>query len=119
MKIYSGPCCLCDCGIPTNIIDDEKNPLFSGDIVHLWYRPLTATVIDPWFPENDFTAIVGNQYRSFLDGSIMVINNNPRLYTMGIKNFGVQGGPWKVVLIKSHRDIIPGEKIKPFGFNWR
>jgi hypothetical protein len=119
MKIYSGSCCLCDVGLPTNQQDVQGNDLFSGDIVMLWHGSHIGTDIEEWLSSDRLTAIVGNQYKSFSDGTIKLLTKKPRLFTMGISSCGIQNDEWKVSLIKSHLDIIPGEKYKNFELNYK
>ena len=119
MKIYSGSCCLCNVGIPTGETDMHGNELFSGDIVQLWHGNYIGTDVEEWFPSSGLTAIVGNQYRSYTDGTIETLTVKPELFTMGIASVGIQGDEWKVSLVKSHKDIIIGERFPTFGFNYR
>jgi len=119
MKIYSGKCCMCDVGISTNEKDMHGNELFSGDIVQLWHGNYIGTDGEEWMPSSGLTAIVGKQYQSFSDGTIEVLEDNPRLFTMGIADCGVQGHEWKVSLVKGHKDIIIGERFESFGFNYK
>jgi len=119
MKIFSGRCCLCDVGIPTNQVDMNGTELFSGDIVQLWHGSYIGTDIEEWMPSDGLTAIVGNQYQSYSDGTIELINSNPELFTMGISSCGIQNTEWKVKLVKSHKDIITGERFIAFGINYK
>lgn len=119
MKIYSGDCCMCDVGIPTKEKDMHGNELYSGDIVQLWHGNFLDTEIEEWLPSSGITAIVGKQYQSFTDGTVELIADTPKLFTMGISTCGVQNHEWKVALIKSHEDIIMGERFASFGFNFR
>ena len=119
MRIYSGTCCLCDVGMPTHQKDMHDNELFSGDIVQLWHGNYIDTELEEWMPSSGLTAIVGRQYQSYSGGEIELITNEPELYTMGISSCGVQNKEWMVALVKSHRDIISGERFKSFGFNYK
>lgn len=119
MQIYSGSCCKCDIGIPTKETDWNGNELFSGDIVQLWHGNYIGTDCEEWLPSSGLTAIVGQQYQSYSDDSVKLVNNTPRLFTMGISNTGVQGGDWKVTLVKSHKDVVEGERFPSFGFNFK
>jgi hypothetical protein len=119
MRIFSGTCCMCDVGIPTGEEDMHGCELFSGDVVQLWHGNYMGTDIEEWMPSSGLTTILGNQYQTYTDGTIELINSKPSLYTMGISGVGVQGGEWKVSLVKSHKDIIPGERFASFGINYR
>lgn len=119
MQIYSGSSCQCDIGIPTGQEDWHGNELYSGDIVQLWHGGYIGTDLEEWLPSSGLTAIVGKQYQGYSDGTIKLINKHPDLFTMGIADSGIQGGEWKVTLVKSHRDIIPGERFPSYGFNYK
>ena len=119
MKIYSGTCCMCDVGIPTNQKDMHGNYLFSGDIVQLWHGNFIGTDSEEWMPSSGLTAIVGNQYQSYSNGTIELLNDKPNLFTMGIAQCGIQNKEWKVSLVKSYKDIIPGERFPSYGFNYK
>jgi len=120
IRIYSGTCCMCDIGIPTHERDMHGNELFSGDIVQLWHGNYIGTDYEEWMPSSGLTAIVGNQYQSFYNSDrIDKLTDSPRLFTMGIAGCGIQDHEWKVSLVKSHKDIIPGERFQSLGFNYK
>lgn len=119
MKIYSGSCCLCDVGIDSGQEDMHGDRLFSGDIVQLWHGNYVDTDMEEWLPSSGLTAIVGNQYQSYSDGSVDLIDESPDLFTMGIANCGIQNKDWKVSLVKSHKDVIEGERFPSYGFNYK
>lgn len=119
MKIFSGSCCLCDIGIPTGEVDMHGENLYTGDIVQLWHGNYIGTDLEEWLPSSGLTAIVANQYQSYTDGSIKVVSEKPVFFTMGIATEGIQGGEWKVVLVKSHKDIVEGERFPSYGFNFK
>ncbi len=122
MKIFSGECCLCDTGIPTGELDWNRNELYTGDIVQLWHGSYLNTDQEQWLPENGLTVIVANQYTTTIINHKVVhklIDENPIPYTMGIKNIGVQGDDWRVLRVKSHKDVINGEHWPEFGFNFK
>lgn len=119
MRIYSGRCCLCDVGIPTRERGRNGNELYSGDVVQLWHGSWIGTESEQWLPSSGLTAIVGNQYQSYTGGRIELITDTPELFTMGIASVGIQGEEWKVTLVKSHKDIVDGERILSFGLNWK
>ena len=110
---------MCDCGIPTGETDIHGNELFTGDIVQLWHGMWTGSDYEEWLPSSGLTAIVSNQYTSYSDGSIVANEGENRPFTMGISSCGVQNSEWKVNLVKSHKDIIVGEKFQSYGFNYR
>jgi hypothetical protein len=106
-------------GIPAKQKDMHGKELFSGDIVQLWHGNYIGTDMEEWMPAGGLTAIVGNQYQSYSNGTIETLTSTPSLYTMGIMDCGVQDDEWKVSLVKSHKDIITGERFIDFGFNFR
>jgi hypothetical protein len=110
---------MCDVGLPTNQKDLQGEYLFSGDIVMLWHGSWLGTDIETWTARYKLTAIVGNQYQSYSDGTIKLLTNKPRLFTMGISSCGIQNDEWKVSLAKSYRDIVPGEKYNNFRLNYK
>lgn len=118
LKIYSGQCLMGDVGQPTNEVDMYGDPLFVGDIVQLWHGSYIGTDLEEWMPSDGLTAIVSNKYTSYTNGKHEVTNENATPFTMGISNVGVKGVDWDVKLVKSHKDIIDGERIKSFGFRW-
>ena len=119
MRIFSGRCCKGDVGEPTGQVDMHDNPLFVGDIVQLWHGEYIGTDMEQWYPTSGLTAIVNDRYVSHSDGSHVLENKDCMPYTMGIKSVGVHGDEWKVSLVKSHKDIIPGERIVDYGLNWQ
>lgn len=119
MKVYSGTCCMCDVGIPTNEKDMDGNYLFTGDIVQLWHGHFIGTDCEEWYPSTGSTVITANQYKSYTDGTIETLTDKPEPFTMGIASCGVQNEEWKVVIIKSHKDIVLGERFKSYGINFK
>ena len=119
MRIYSGSCCFCDVGLPTGETDERGNELFSGDIVQLWHGNYIGEDYEEWLPVGGLTAIVGKQYTTYSNAPMERNEGPTRLFTMGIADCGIQSEEWKVTLVKSHRDIIPGERFIDYGFNYR
>ena len=95
------------------------NELFTGDIVQLWHGNYVDTDLEEWLPSSGLTAIVAKQYQSYSDGSVDILDDGAKPFTMGIANVGVQGGEWKLSLVKSHKDLVEGERFPSFGFNFR
>lgn len=119
MKIYSGKCCMCDVGMPAGAVDMHGRELYTGDIVQLWRGHFIGSDLEEWVPSDGLTAIVANQYQTFTDGKVVLLDDNPPAFTMGIASCGVSNHEWHVSLVKSHTDIIIGERFKAFGFNYR
>ena len=119
LLVYSGECCQCDAGRPTGELDMYGEELFTGDLVMLWHGQYIGEDCEQWLPSGSVTYITCNQYRSFSDGSVELIDENAEPFTMGIKTVGVKGCEWDVSLVKSHRLIIAGERYKHYGLNYR
>lgn len=122
MRIFSGACCVCNTGISTGELDWNGNELYTGDIVQIWHGDYLDTDQEQWLPENGLTVIVANQYTTTIINHQVVhklIDENPIPYTMGIKNIGVQGDDWRVLRVKSHKDVVNGEHWPEFGFNFK
>lgn len=118
LKIYSGQCLMGDVGQPTGKTDMNGEELFVGDVVQLWHGNYIGEEFAEWLPSDGLTAIVSNKYQPYSDGTHKVINDNPKPFTMGISSIGVKGDDWDVKLVKSHKEIVSGERIKSFGFRW-
>lgn len=119
MKVYSGDCCMCDVGIPTGEADMHGKKLFSGDIVQLWHGNWIGEECEEWLPSSGLTVITGNQYTSYAGKEPKLKDPSPMLFTMGIAKIGIQNHEWKVSLIKSHTDLVVGERFQSFGINYR
>lgn len=119
MKVFSGNCCMCDVGMETGELDMHGSELFTGDIVQLWHGGYIGTDLEEWYPSSGLTVITANQYQSYTDGSCVTIDENPIPFTMGIAKCGVQNEEWKVSLVKSHKDIIVGERFPSFGISYK
>lgn len=117
MKIYSGSYCFCDVGIPTGVVDMNDDQIFTGDIVQLWHGSYIGTDLEEWLPSTGITAVVAEGHDGGCHEKPLSAVGEP--FTMGIKSHGVKGGEWDVSIVKSHRDIISGERFKSFGFNFR
>tara|TARA_Y100001951_G_scaffold105377_1_gene122759 strand:+ start:11611 stop:11943 length:333 start_codon:yes stop_codon:yes gene_type:complete len=110
---------MCDTGLATGETDMHGHELFSGDIVQLWHGNWIGEEFEEWLPSSGLTAILGNQYQSYSNGITELLTDKPELFTMGIAGIGVQGGEWKVSLVKSHSEIIAGERFAAYGINYR
>ena len=117
MKIFSGSYCFCEVGIPTGEIDMHGKALFTGDIVQLWHGNYVGTDLEEWLPSSGLTAIVAEGHQGGIEEHSLDDVSSP--FTMGIVSVGVQGDGWKVSIVKSHKDIIDGERFPSFGFNYR
>ena len=119
MRVYSGSYYMCDSGEETGEVDMHGNELFTGDVVQLWHGNFIGSELEEWYPSSGLTVIVKNKYTSYCDGTFIENENDLEPFTMGIKEIGVKGGDWDVALVKSHSDLVDGEKIKSFGFNFK
>jgi len=120
MKVFSGTCCQCDVGRPTGEKDMYGKELFTGDLVILLHGNYVGTDLETWFPSGGLHFITANQYQSYSNGVIKIRDKDAKPFTMGIADVGVQGGEWKVILAKSHKDVIEGERYPEcFGLEFK
>ena len=119
IQIYSGTCCFCDIGIPTREVDIFDRPIFTGDIVQNWHGQYIGSDLEQWLPISGLTAIVCNQYQSYSDGTVKLLDDCGDFFVMGIRDSGFNSKEWKVCIIKSHEFVINGEKWEDFGFNYK
>ena len=119
LAIYSGDYCMCDIGRKTGEVDMYGRELFTGDVVQLWQGYYVGTDHEEWLPSDGLTAIVADQYVSYSDGSVELLDENAKPYTMGISSVGISNHVWRVQLVKSHTEVIEGERFKSYGLNYR
>jgi len=110
---------MCDVGRPTGAVDMHGRELYTGDVVQLWHGSYIGTDLEEWMPSDGLTAIVAKQYQTYTDGTTVLLDENAPAFTMGIAGCGISDDEWHVTLVKSHSDIIVGERFKAFGFNYR
>ena len=108
---------MCDIGIPVGHDDAHGHPLHTGDIVQIWHGDYLDTDLEQWMPADGLTCVVSDQYQSYSDGSI-VENKDPQPFVMGIKSCGFDHPGWKVAIVKSHADVIRGERWPDYGFRF-
>lgn len=119
LAIYSENYCMCDIGRKTGEVDMHGQELFTGDIVQLWHGNYIGTDREEWMPSDGLTAIVANQYISYSDGVVKLLDKNAKPFTMGISAVGISDREWHVSLVKSHSEVVEGERFKAYGFNYR
>lgn len=119
LKIFSGECCLCDVGIPIKSHDCVGRGLFTGDIVLVYHGDYIGTDDEQWNPSGGLTVIVGNQYQSFVGGSVKYLTDDFESYVMGISNCGFDHPEWQIRKVKSFEDVVEGEHWKEFGFSYQ
>ena len=123
LQVFSGQCCFCDIGRKTGETDMHGKELFTGDIVQLWHGNFIGTDLEEWMPSDGLTAVVAKQYQTYCnwkgEAYHLLEDGNAEPFTMGIRDAGVQGGDWRVSLVKSHRDLIEGERFPAFGFSFK
>lgn len=119
IQIYSGTCCLTDIGAPTGQEDFNGHALHVGDIVQIWHGNYIGTDFEEWHPSDGLTAIVRSQYQSYTSGNIELLPEPWGIFTMGIAGVGIQGGDWRVKLVKSHDMIVSGERFMAYGLNFK
>lgn len=120
LKVFSGKCCLCDVGIPTNAISTWGNrvEIHTGDIIILWHGSYLGTDLEEWTPCSELTCVVANQYQSYSDGTISLANPVPTPFPMGIKDCGFDHPEWRIQVVKKYTDVVTGEHWKAYGFSF-
>lgn len=107
LYLYSGDCLIGKAGDATDIKDAYGEPLFVGDIVCI-YSDLTAP---------QFTVVSDNRFQSYSDGTYREQVRDP--FVMGIKSCHAKpdNDGWHIVKVKSHSDLVAGERWPAFGFS--
>lgn len=120
LKIWSGKSCLCDIGIAVAANSTWGDPIqiHTGDIVIIWHGNYMGSDLESWTPNSDLTAVVANQYQSFSDGSIKLLDMTPTAYVMGIKDCGFDDREWRVQVVKKFSDVIDGERWPAYRFSY-
>lgn len=120
LKVWSGKCCLCDVGIAVAANSTWGDPvqIHTGDIVMLWHGDYIGTDLESWTPSKELTAVVANQYQSFSNGAIELLDSNPQAFAMGIKDCGFDHLEWRVQVVKKFSDVIDGERWPEYGFSY-
>ena len=123
MYLFSGNCCLCECGDFTNSFDMYGDRIRVGDIVQLWHGNYIGTDIEEWFPSTGLTAVVRDEFRTVNHGYKIAIEKCNDLdsmipFTMGIKSCGISDDEWNIKIVKSFSEIVDGERFKDYGFNF-
>jgi len=115
--VYSGNCRQGDVGEATPLKDIGDNRLFIGDIV------IVSNVDKFGICDNvGLSVVCSDKYTSYNDGTHLVKDGKIDYFIMGIKNvdfMGADSDKWVVKLVKSHKDVISGEKWENFGFNYQ
>lgn len=119
LYIYSGNSNMGRAGDPVGANDYYGNPLHVGDIVQLWEGTYVDTEDEFWTPYNKLTAIVSDQFISYTDGTLSLKDGEIEFYCMGIASCGFDSPEWQIRIVKSHREVIEGERWKAYGFSYR
>jgi len=116
MFILSGNSVKGRCGKKTNLKDRLGKSLFVGDIVALFYRDNLDL-----YQFQGLTAIVDDEYITYSNGSIIVANQNPQAFVMGIKDSDImlENCEWSVERVKSYKRVVDGENWHEYGFNYK
>ena len=105
--IYSENCRVGDVGEATIYTDCMDKKLFVGDIVAVFSY-------DPIIDQQTFhglSSVVTSKYETYTDGTIKEYESY-EVFIMGIKGVDFDGEDckWHLELVKSHKDVIDGEK---------
>lgn len=121
LRVFSGNCCLCDVGIPVNAKSTWGDPVevHTGDIIIVWHGDYIGTDIETWYPTGGLSVVVSNDYQSFSDGSVELIEGTHEPYPMGIKGCGFDHPEWRIQVVKKHSDVISVEHWPDFGFSYK
>lgn len=113
--VLSGKCRIGDVGEETKLEDITGEKLYVGDIV------ITSTIDEMGVCNNNgLTVVCSDKWTSYSDGTHKAKPNYEH-FVMGIKNVDFMGkdrDKWMVKRVKSHKDVIVGEKWKDFGFSY-
>lgn len=121
LAVFSGKCLKGYCGTPAGFSDMNGKPLHVGDIVLTFTVKEWAGGDDSWleyFPDG-LTVVVSDEWTSYTDGTHARNDGQPEYFVMGIKGVPMdEPGQWRVMLVKSHADVIDGERWPDYGFNY-
>lgn len=117
LMVHSGNCCLCEIGINTGVTDHAGREVHTGDVVSLY--SLVNGDDDYWELVQPLTVVVCNQFQSFSDGTVKLIESTAEFFTMGIKSIGIASDEWRVSIAKKFHDVVPGEHWSTYGFSYR
>lgn len=128
MKIYSGKCLYCECGERTPFVDMSEERLYTGDIVIMFVEDEHGMT----HPPDGLSAIVSNKYTTYTDGKIELNETGSQPFVMGIANCVMEktdgaetvfrsgeNRVWRVMRVKSWRDVVSGENWTEWGFNYK
>ncbi|HCW1009308.1 TPA: hypothetical protein OW416_005594 [Pseudomonas aeruginosa] len=120
LRVFSGKCCLCDVGIPVGATSTYGDPIeiHTGDIVIVWRGGYLGTDLETWTPTDGLTVVVSDDYQSFSDGTIQLLDTEGGAFAMGIKDCGFLHPEWRVQVVKKYSDVIPGERWPHYGFSY-
>lgn len=116
MFILSGNCVKGICGKETNLKDRNGKPLFIGDIVALFHRDNLG--LDQFI---GLTAVVDDEYTNYSDGSVVVTDQNPKAFVMGIGSCDImsENCEYSVKIVKSYKKVVDKENWCEYGFNYK
>ena len=120
LRVFSGKCCMCDVGIPVGATSTYGYPIeiHTGDIVIVWHGDYIGTDLETWSTCATLTAVVSDDYQSFSDGTIKLLDTEEPAFPMGIKGCGFLHPEWRVQVVKKYSDVIPGEHWPQYGFSY-
>lgn len=114
--VHSGKCCLCQIGISTGAFDFKGREIHTGDIVSLYRaEPGEDGPIELFTP---LTVVIADQFQSFSDGSVRLVERPMQFFSMGIKNVGISSPEWPVAIVKKYHDVVEGEHWPAWGFSY-
>ncbi len=107
LYLYSGKCLIGKAGDPTTLKDGFGEDLFVGDIVAI-YTDMSSPQL---------SVVSDERFQSYSDGTFIEQPSSP--FVMGIKSVHElpDNGGWHIVKVKSHSDLVAGERWPAFGFS--
>ena len=121
LAVFSGECLQGVCGIATGFFDMHDKPLFTGDIVQVYSVESWVTEhgdLLSYMPEG-LTAVVSDEWTSYMDGSFVRKSGCAEFFVMGIRDVDLEEpGTWRVRKLKDFSDVVLGEHWKDYGFSY-
>lgn len=120
--MFSGDCIKGICGEAVGFCDMAGEPLHVGDIVQTFVVKERKGDGCEWLDMmgDKLTVVVSDEWSTYSDGRHLRNKDGRGYFVMGIASVPMDDpGHWRVRLVKSHRDVIEGERWPAYGFNYR
>lgn len=110
--VFSGKVPLCEIGKPTTLIDRDGRPLFTGDIVTIF----TVDSDDNIRHSSEVLSCV-LELTEEKDLSLHGVTR-PGPWVMGIRDVDLSNSQWRVLRLKSWKNVIKGEHWEDYEFSF-